>query len=553
MVIAKIEVSGTTAKLISHTKIPKGIVGAKIQIEYSDSAWDDLCKTVVFRGGITKDIVNADAEVTIPAEVVSIAGINLSVGIYGTDVDSTVVIPTLWVDLGKVYPSADPSGDLSTNPALPVWAQLTQQYERLLDLALNPPKADWNAAEGADGHILNRTHWIEEAEKDVSFDGNLDGREYVQAEDELYLVKMSDTVYKATDLIGHTVTAYMEGEDPDTMTMEITEDSIDDLTSEGLPFLMAQQMVWICKEDATVSGITIPKGTYFLCIQSEGVSRFYTISCSVLPNAEEVIHKLDNRYLNAEWMAHYKTGTEMLLDKAEQPFSGSSSRNSCNRKFYFKLQPGKDYLVSWDDVNYTVSAKVMTSGFLNYIGNGSIYSSDVEDTGEPFCIMELSLYGININTSIYTSDNSTTHTVGVWLTGSVADRIPFDFMPLVYTMPSDLMDIKNHLDELSKAHEILIQGGTVLAAYNNSVYKVLSIYRDYIDAMYDSICITNGSKILFWDKRNGWCSYGENGFTITTPNYSEENLPASGKKYKFTVDESGALIATDVTPTETGG
>ena len=553
MVIAKIEVSGTTAKLISHMKIPKGIVGAKIQIQYSDSVWDGLCKTVVFRGGITKDIVNAGTEVTVPAEVVSIAGINLSVGIYGTDIDSTVIIPTLWVDLGKVYPAADPSGDLSTNPALPVWAQLTQQYERLLDLALNPPKADWNATENVDGHILNRTHWIEKVEKDCSFDGNLDGREYVQADDEMYLVKMSDTVYEASDLIGHTVTAYMEGEDPDTMTMEITEDSIDDLTPEGLPFLMAQQMVWICREDTAVSGITIPKGTYFLCIQSEGVSRFYTISCSILPNVEEVIHKLDNRYLDAEWMAHYKTGTEMVLDTAEQSFSGSSSRNSCNQKFYFKLQPGKKYLVLWDGESYTSYAKVMSTGFLNYVGNGSIYSSDAEDTGEPFCILELSLYGININTSIYASDTSTTHTVGVWLTGSVADRIPFDFMPTVYTMPSDLKDIKNHLDELGKAYEVLRQGGIVMATYQNSIYRVLSIYRDYIDSMSDNICIANGRRILFWHEYYGWTSFAPTGFTIATNNYNEEYLPASGKKYKFTVDETGALIATDVTPTETGG
>ena len=134
MRIAEVKVAKTTCETTRLVPIPKGIVGATISIEYTDSAWDGLQKTVVFRSAVAKDVLNAGSEVTIPAEVVSRAGVNLYMGVYGVDTANNVVIPTIWTELGLVNGAAAPSGDSSTDPSLPVWAQIQAMIGNLDNL-----------------------------------------------------------------------------------------------------------------------------------------------------------------------------------------------------------------------------------------------------------------------------------------------------------------------------------------------------------------------------------------------------------------------------------
>lgn len=99
--------------------------------------WDGLMKTAVFSNGkTTVDVLAANWDgdtVLVPHEVLAVPGRHARVGVYGAD-ESGVVLPTVWVSLGKVQPSADPSGDASADPSLPVWAQLQSQIGDLDDL-----------------------------------------------------------------------------------------------------------------------------------------------------------------------------------------------------------------------------------------------------------------------------------------------------------------------------------------------------------------------------------------------------------------------------------
>lgn len=100
-------------------------------VEFAFSAeWDNLTKTAVFTDGtVTVDVLQSRWQgntVTVPAEVLTTAGRSVRVGVYGSNADG-VALPTIWADLGKVRPGADPSGDASADPALPVWAQLQKQ------------------------------------------------------------------------------------------------------------------------------------------------------------------------------------------------------------------------------------------------------------------------------------------------------------------------------------------------------------------------------------------------------------------------------------------
>jgi hypothetical protein len=99
--------------------------------------WDGLTKTAVFTNGkTTVDVLAASWDgdtVPVPHEVLAVPGRHARVGVYGAN-KSGVILPTVWVSLGKVQPGADPSGDASADPSLPVWAQLQKQIGDLDNL-----------------------------------------------------------------------------------------------------------------------------------------------------------------------------------------------------------------------------------------------------------------------------------------------------------------------------------------------------------------------------------------------------------------------------------
>ena len=107
-----------------------------VEFVFSDD-WDGLTKTAVFSNGkTTVDVLAANWDgdtVPVPHEVLAVPGRHARVGVYGAN-ESGVVLPTVWVSLGKVQPGADPSGDETADPSLPVWAQLQKQIGDLDNL-----------------------------------------------------------------------------------------------------------------------------------------------------------------------------------------------------------------------------------------------------------------------------------------------------------------------------------------------------------------------------------------------------------------------------------
>lgn len=135
MEIAQIDVSGVQARETVYKPIPVGLIGGTVRFAYSDPLWEGLSKTVVFQAGsITKDVVNPGELVTIPPEITRQLRRNVLVGVYGTDSQQNLVIPTLWATIGMVRDATSPSGDSSTDESLPVWAQLLDMIGNLEDL-----------------------------------------------------------------------------------------------------------------------------------------------------------------------------------------------------------------------------------------------------------------------------------------------------------------------------------------------------------------------------------------------------------------------------------
>ncbi len=134
MEIAIVNVNAVSASLECGRQIPRGLVGGKVTIHYQDPVWDALIKTAVFRGAVTKDVMNVSDTAEIPWETVETAGKKLYFGLYGTNADGSLVVPTVWTELGVIEGAADPSGDQSTEPSPDVWEQMRAMIGNLSDL-----------------------------------------------------------------------------------------------------------------------------------------------------------------------------------------------------------------------------------------------------------------------------------------------------------------------------------------------------------------------------------------------------------------------------------
>ena len=129
----KIAVTGSVARVIEKpSRITSGTVGLPVEFSF-DSQWDYLRKIAVFRAGpITKIVDNPKAGDTVPWEVLVKPGVWLSVGVYGTNTDGTVVIPTTWANVCPIQVGVNPDGDPTTDPTLPIWQTMMNYFASLI-------------------------------------------------------------------------------------------------------------------------------------------------------------------------------------------------------------------------------------------------------------------------------------------------------------------------------------------------------------------------------------------------------------------------------------
>ena len=130
------------ARACAHMASPPELLTAgmakavTVEFVFSDD-WSGLTKTAVFSAGrTTVDVLESEWDgnkVVVPHEIMADAGPIARVGVYGANADG-LILPTVWVTIGKVMPAAEPSGDPGADPTLPIWAQLQNQIGDLDDL-----------------------------------------------------------------------------------------------------------------------------------------------------------------------------------------------------------------------------------------------------------------------------------------------------------------------------------------------------------------------------------------------------------------------------------
>ena len=136
--------------------ITRGSVGLCVNFSFSED-WDDLAKVAVFRGsGVSVDVTLLEDSCTVPPEVLTQPGSTLAIGVYGTDAERTVVIPTVYAEAGQIKRGTELSG-----------VEPTQETQPLIDQLLAAARAARNAADEAER--------LAQSIRDDADNGELDG------------------------------------------------------------------------------------------------------------------------------------------------------------------------------------------------------------------------------------------------------------------------------------------------------------------------------------------------------------------------------------------
>lgn len=123
----KLQISGNQIAVLERPDIiTSGTVGLPVVFAF-DSGWDNLQKIAVFRAGEKAVALDMKEDaLTVPWEVLEKPKQWLYIGVYGTNADGTLAIPTLWAQVAVIHTGTAPEADPARDPALPVWQELRQ-------------------------------------------------------------------------------------------------------------------------------------------------------------------------------------------------------------------------------------------------------------------------------------------------------------------------------------------------------------------------------------------------------------------------------------------
>lgn len=263
-------------------------------------------------------------------------------------------------------------------------------------------QSDWNAQEGEPGHVLNRTHWVEENRVEVLpettytfYAGNPRMFETPLGitPGKTYIVKFDGVEYKCTAFSlpvanGHEATILGDRSDLDIGA-----------PATGEPF-------GIMEVDAETAEALTGTSKYLLFIKQHVTDAQQDFAISVT-EVSETVHKLDPKFL-PDGVPYIEGG-----GKVELPVAGfwadESGGEGTEFVFYTNapigLEIGKTYTVNWNGTDYEVigqDAVELTSGEMPgvFLGNQAVGGG--ADTGEPFMMLdfpaeaaaEMGVYGV---------------------------------------------------------------------------------------------------------------------------------------------------------------
>jgi hypothetical protein len=292
-----------------------------------------------------------------------------------------------------------------------------------------PVVLDWNAAEEELGHILNRTHYIDENGVVHKLDNK-----YIDAE------------WMAT----------VETSGGETILPETTKEfklPMYTVSVSGTPLVEGEEydILWngeCYRNTAVKSGNSVYVGNLNIasstwgdtgepfCIQNTNTvfmvrkktKTAETVTFGVTTATHKTYNKLDNQYIDAEWMATKEvTGGEDVFVATELSFASSNILLGVEQKS-FKVKVGQEYDVYWNGILYTCTAFEQSSEL--FLGNRELFvqgGSHLIVCDAPFCFAGFS---DTVNTLKKSTDTAETVVVKVATAEKTTyNKLPKEFLP----------------------------------------------------------------------------------------------------------------------------
>lgn len=421
----------------------------QVRIHYNDISAD--------KANASKDVytvadMHIDSEVTdtlvfswlISGNATKYAGL-LSFRIQFLCIDASGEITYKWhTEVFKGITISD--GFDNTEAVVEEYSDVIAEWEARLD-ALEQIGADWNAAEGEPGHVLNRTHWVEngmveipaqgewmEIDDMMAFVGNTVGLEV----DKTYVVNWDGTDYEC---VARDLSSFTGGEAFGALLGKAANMGFDDT---GEPFAMM---------DITGQG--------FMLYGFDGASNHtFTIH-----HKAETIHKLDGKFL-PDNVAFVEKG--ILLGETDAVETTDPNFGKCwliNKAPL--LTVGETYTVIYNGVPYDcVCQSGEDYGFASgAFVMGNAVAAGGADTGEPFAMMIM-----------YTQQAI----VSLDLTGAESVRIGIQGRENVLNVFVDTSDPSNHVADRNgeEIWQAARSGKTVLLHISGIFYTFASYIYD---------------------------------------------------------------------------
>lgn len=310
-------------------------------------------------------------------------------------------------------------------------------------------ESDWNASEGEAGHIKNRTHWVESGGGTILEETDLtgeDGQFMLECDITLEYDRTYRIVYNGTDYMCTAIDGAAFGEAGvavlgNTGALLGTGDT-------GEPFIALGYF-----------------SMGLIVLDLAGAS-----SCNIgIYDDSEIVHKLDNKFIDAKWMATSKTNKIPVLEEAEYSVTNTGAGEQDMGRYTniseISLEIDKKYIIDFDGISYERSCHFLYQQEINcyYLGNMAFANADFDNTGEPFCIsimQELNAYYLFAAEGI--------HTMGLYETEEVANRLPAKYAPS-YTITDVTWDeygTGTINESYNNFADILWNGGTVYIRRN---------------------------------------------------------------------------------------
>lgn len=315
--------------------------------------------------------------------------------------------------------------------------------------------ADWSENnENSAAYVKNRTHWIEggETTDTIEWDGDLTDKKVVplffEEGMEQGVAFLSEATPTMDELEGAIVT-YVTPESPDPAQITLQKDvNMSEAVIDGVSMISVETdnvALYIPSEDMILEGVPLSKGinAFYIAFgtSEEPATQAIVYVKSIVATAPiistpETIHKLDNKFIDAEWLATSNRCNLDILLETHYNFEEGTEDLSSHVNFIdtVTVKVGDTVYVVLDGIEYKCTVFQFSGEFLGVPVTFLLAGNLNGTSNEPFLLIlgaidengqSVSVCGVTAKADEMYGE----HTIAIYAKGEVVVPLPEKYLP----------------------------------------------------------------------------------------------------------------------------